>query len=53
MFAGPGCERSQGSRLIETADPKGMSSSASFSLSLIQQQVSAAFIHWMGATICL
>ena len=35
MFAGPGCERSKGSRLIETAGPKGMPSYASFSLSLI------------------
>jgi hypothetical protein len=44
-----------GSRLIETSgSPKGSpSSSASFSLSLIQQQGSAASVYWLGANICI
>jgi hypothetical protein len=48
-------ERSQGSRLIEIAgSPIGSpSSSASFSLSQIQQQGSAVSVHWLGANICL
>jgi hypothetical protein len=55
LFGGPVFERSGGSILIENADPPTGSptSSASFSLSLIQQQGSAASVHWLGATICL
>ena len=53
LFGGPVFERSRGSRLIETAGPPtGLpSSSASFSLSLIQQQGSTASVHWLGGTI--
>jgi hypothetical protein len=55
LFGGLVFERSQGSTLIETAGrPTGSHfSSASFSLSLIQQQGSAASVHWLGANICI
>jgi hypothetical protein len=48
-------ERSWGSRLIETVGPPtgSLSSSASSSLSLIQPQGSAAFVHWLGVNICI
>ena len=54
-FGGPVFERSLESRLIETSGPTtgSPSSSASSSLSLIQQQGSSASVHWLGATICL
>jgi hypothetical protein len=44
-----------GSRLIETAGPptESPSSSASFSLFLIQPQELAASVHWLGANICI
>jgi hypothetical protein len=46
-------ERSWGSRLVETAGPPtGLpSSSASFSLSLIQPQGSTASVLWLGVNI--
>jgi len=49
------CQRSRGSRLIETAEPPTglLSSSASSSFSLIQPQGSAASLHWLGAHICI
>jgi hypothetical protein len=55
LFGGPVFERSQGSRLIDTASsPTGSPfSSASFSFSLIQQQGSAATVHWLGSNICI
>ena len=55
LFGGPVFERFQGSRLIETSGPPtGLPfSSVSFSLSLIQQQGSAASVHWLGTTICI
>jgi hypothetical protein len=47
-------ERYGGSRLIETASPTvSHSTSASFSLSLIQPQGSAASVHWLGTNICI
>jgi hypothetical protein len=48
-------ERSQGSRLIETAgSPTGLpSSSVSSSFSLIQQQGSDASVHGLGANFCI
>ena len=53
LVGGPVLERSQESRLIDTAGlPIGSpSSSDSFSLSLIQSQGSAASVHWLGANI--
>ena len=48
-------ERPQGFRLIEIAgSPTGLLFSlASFILSLIQPQESAASVHWLGANICI
>jgi hypothetical protein len=53
LFGGPVFERFQVSRIIEIADPPTGSefSSASFSLSLIQQLVPAASVHWLGTNI--
>jgi hypothetical protein len=50
LFGGSVLERSQGSRLLKTAGPPtGLAFySASFSLSQIQQQGSAASVHWLG-----
>jgi hypothetical protein len=55
LFGGPVFERFQRSRLIETAGPPTGSpfSSASISLSLIQQQGSASSVHCLGANICI
>jgi hypothetical protein len=57
LFGDPVFEKYWGGGLglIETAGPPLESpfSSASFSLSLTQQQGSAASVHWLGATICL
>jgi hypothetical protein len=54
-FGGSVSERSQGFRLIETAGltTGSPSSSASSRLSLIQQQGSAASVHWVDANICI
>jgi hypothetical protein len=55
LYGGLVFGKSQGSRLIETVSPSTVSSSslASFSLSLVQPQGSAASVHWLGANICL
>jgi hypothetical protein len=55
LVGGPVSERSRGSRIIETAGPPTElpSSSASFSLSLIQPQELAASVHWLAANICI
>jgi hypothetical protein len=55
LFDGPVFGRSWGSRLIETAGPPTGSPffSASSSFSAIQQQGSAASVHWSGANICI
>jgi hypothetical protein len=55
LVDGPVSEKSQGSRLNETAGPPtgSPSSSASSSFSLIQPQGSAASVHWLGANICI
>jgi hypothetical protein len=47
-------ERSQGSRLVETAGlPLGLpSSSASSSFYLIRPQGSLVSVHWLGVSIC-
>jgi hypothetical protein len=51
---GPVFERSQGSRLIETAgSPTGRTLLSFFQPSLIQQQGSAVLVHWLGANICI
>jgi hypothetical protein len=54
LVGGSVSERSQGSRLIETAGPLtgSPSSSASSSFPLIQQQGLAASVHWLPANIC-
>jgi hypothetical protein len=48
-------ERSQGSRLVETAAlPMGSSSSsASSSFPLIRSQGSLASVHWLAVSICI
>ena len=55
LVGGSVSERSQGSRLVETAGlPMGLpSSSASSSFSLIQSQESPASVHWLGIIICI
>ena len=55
LVGGPVFERSQGSRLIETAGtPTRLPpSSASFCLSLIQPQGSASSFHCLSANICI
>ena len=55
LVGGSVSERSQGSRLAKTAGlPVGSaSSSASSSFSLVQPQGSPAFVHWLGADICI
>jgi hypothetical protein len=53
LVGGPVFERSQGSRLIEIATTGLPSSSAAFSISLIQWYGSAASVHWLGASICI
>ena len=48
LFGGPVFERYRGSRLIKTAGPP-IGSPFFFQPSLIQQQVSTASVHWLGA----
>jgi hypothetical protein len=55
LVGGSVSERSQGSRLVETAGlPMGsFSSLASSSFSLIQQQGSLISVHWLGVSMCI
>ena len=55
LVDGSGFERSQGSRLVETAGlpMESLSSSASSSFSLIQSQGSPASVYWLGVSICI
>jgi hypothetical protein len=55
LVGGTVSERSQGSRLVETAAPPtgSPSSPASYSFSLIQAQVSPTSVHWLGINICI
>jgi len=55
LVSDPVSERSQGSRIIETAGPPSglSSSSASSSFFLIQLEESAASVHWLGVHICI
>jgi hypothetical protein len=55
LVGDPVSERSQASKIIETADPPtGLpSSSASSSFSLIQLQGSSDSVHWLGANNCI
>jgi hypothetical protein len=55
LAGGPMSERSQRSRLVETAGPPtGLPpSSASSSFFLIQPQGSEASVHWLGVNICI
>ena len=55
LVGGPLSERSQGSKLVETAGPSmgSTSSSASFSLFLIQPQGSLTSVQWLGVSFCI